>query len=169
LVIDLLRINVAFAAVAVLAILIGCFSITSGIFVRNVLAQSTTWELEAAIYAIMYATFLGAAYTHDSGSQVAIDYLALKLPGRWRHAHRVLIDLLALGLFVVIGWSGTIVAWDAWISGELSDSLWGPPMWIPRAAIPLGSFLLALTLLVDIVLALAGRLPPSARATGLSH
>lgn len=151
------RVNAVAAAIAAGAVIAGCASITWAVVGRGAFGLHTVWEMEASVYLLIYAAFLGAAYTHRHGAHVAVDLLTNRLSaqGRWRQA--LLLDALALALFLLLLASGWAMFAKAWSTGWTSDTLWGPPLWIPYAAIPLGAGLMVLNLLVDILSRLAGQ------------
>ena len=146
------------AAAAALAILFSCFAITGSVLLRAA-RVSTTWQLEAAVFMMIYAAFVGAAYTHETGGQINIPFIDHYLGPRARRWHRSALDLAALALFTLLAVSGWKRAWQAWEMGWASETIWGPPLWIPYAAVPLGAALMIANLAVDLILRLAGATP----------
>lgn len=145
------RINGVLAGFAAAAILLAAFAISSGVLMRNLFGASTVWELEAGIYLMLYATFLGAAHTHACGGQIAINMLNRALSNRWRRYHRIALEAFAAALFFLILFSGVSDMWAAYTRGWHSDTIWGPPLWIPWLAVPLGAAALAATSIVEIL------------------
>lgn len=144
------------AVLSAAAILFACVSISVAVIARGVAGMNTIWELEAGVYLLIYAAFLSAGFAHRDGGQIAVDVLRERLHGRARVVHRTLLDLVALGLFALLAVSGWEMAQGAWETGWRSETLWGPPLWVPYLAIPLGSALIMLCLVVDIALRLVG-------------
>lgn len=139
------------------AIIFACVAITWAVVGRGVVGMNTVWELEASVYLLIYAAFLSAAYTHRDGGQIAVEYLREALTGRARRIHRLLLDLIALGLFALIFVSGLEMFLKAWESGWRSETLWGPKLWIPYLAVPVGAALIAASLAVNVLLRLLGQ------------
>jgi TRAP-type C4-dicarboxylate transport system permease small subunit len=159
-------VNTAAAVLSAGAVVFACFAVSWAVLARGVAGMNTIWELEASVYLLIYAAFLSAAFADRGGGQIAVDFLRNKLTGRARRIHRTLLDAIALlifGLLLVSGWD---MFSGAWARGWHSETLWGPPLWIPYLAVPLGSALMVATLAVDIALRAAGRdLPVDQGAT----
>lgn len=144
------------AALSAAAVLFACLAISWAVAGRSLVGMNTVWELEASVYLLIYAAFLSAAYTHRSGGQIAVEFLRENLTGRARRIHRTVLDLVALVIFVVLLVSGWEMFAGAWQNGWRSETLWGPQLWIPYLAIPVGSAVMVMSLAVDICLRLVG-------------
>lgn len=151
------------------AIIFACVAITWAVAGRGIVGMNTIWELEASVYLLIYAAFLSAAYTHRDGGQIAVEYLREALSGRARRAHRMLLDLIALGLFALIFVSGLEMFLKAWDSGWQSETLWGPKLWIPYLAVPVGAGLISASLAVDVMLRLLGQDLPQDQTQAEGH
>lgn len=144
------------ATISAVGILFACFTVTWVVVSRGLFHTSTVWETEASVYVIIYAALLAAAYTHRQGGQISVRFLADRLTGRAAALHRLFIDVLALGLFVLMTISGWQLFINSWETGWRSLTSWGPPLWIPHLAMPLGAALLAVCLAVDVLIRLCG-------------
>ncbi|MEX2495302.1 MAG: TRAP transporter small permease [Woeseia sp.] len=156
----LLKVNRLFALLAAFALALAACSITYGVLARNLFGKSTTWELEAGIYLILYATFFGAAYTHVAGGQIGINALRDLLSARWQRFHKIAGDSATLAFFALIFHSGWHDMWTAFDRGWHSDTIWGPPLWIPFLSIPVGAALLVVTMALEIILTISDHEPP---------
>jgi C4-dicarboxylate transporter, DctQ subunit len=123
---------------------------TEGVLVRKVLGWSTTWQIELSVFLLMYACFVGAAYAQMGEHHLNIDLLIIYLPPRVRETLLVITGILSCVICVVIAWYAWPMWWDAVLLNEHSESLWGPPMWIPYLFLPLGLTLLFLQSVVQI-------------------
>lgn len=144
------------ATLAAAGVVFACAAVTWSVFARGVLGWSTFWEVEASIYALIYAALLSAAFTDRAGGQIGVRFLADRLTGKAAELHQLAIDVLTLALFIVFTWS----AWDlflaSWKTGWTSGTIWGPPLWLPHAALPIGGTLLILAVGVDVLIRLCG-------------
>ena len=126
------------------------------VFVRYVLRDSTIWQTECVIYLMIGATLIGLPYVQQRRGHVNVDLLPLMLPPKARFALAMVIQGLTIA---VVGFM-TYLSYDfwheAWAWGERSDTLWGPPLWIPYAAMPLGFGLFTLQLIADFMLVVLG-------------
>jgi len=123
---------------------------TEGVLVRKILGWSTTWQIELSVFLLMYACFVGAAFAQMGEHHLNIDLLIIYLPPRIRETLLVITGLLSCVICVIIAWYAWPMWWDAVLLNEHSESLWGPPMWIPYLFLPLGLTLLFLQSLVQI-------------------
>ncbi len=96
------------------------------------------------------ATFGGAAYGLKNGAHIHIDLLTHLLPARIQARLFLLTSVVALVFCALLALMGWEMWWEATIKGWKSDSLWGPPLWIPYLFLPLGMTLLCLQYLVQI-------------------
>ncbi|GAB6062270.1 hypothetical protein JCM30394_09990 [Deferrisoma palaeochoriense] len=132
------------------ALLAAAFIVTEGVIIRKVLGWSTVWQIEMAVFLLMYACFVGSAYTQSREGHLNVDLLIVYLPPRTREL--VLIGAAALGaaLCALIAWYAWPMWWEAWVRNDHSESLWGPPLWIPYLFLPAGMTLLFLQHLVTL-------------------
>ena len=144
------------ATVSAIAICFACLAITWAVFARGIFGLNTIWEMEASVYLLIYAAFLSAAYTDRSGGQIGVRLVTDRLSGRASRIQRLLLDILALALFSLIAYSGWSMFIHSWETGWRSPTVWGPPLWLPHLAIPLGAGLLVVSLVVDIAIRLSG-------------
>lgn len=135
------------AAMIVAAVAITC----QMIFVRFVLNGSTTWQTEAVIYLMIAATLLGLSYVQRLRGHVNVDLVPLALPMKLRRGLAILtlsLSIAIIGMMLLYGYEFWHFAWER---GWRSDTVWGPKLWIPYLALPLGLGLLLLQLIADLV------------------
>lgn len=150
------RISAVAATISAAAIGFACLAITWAVIARSTIGLNTIWELEASVYLLIYAAFLSAAYTDRAGGQIGVRFLTDRLSGRAAVVQRIVLDVMALILFCLMTYSGWQMFTHSWETGWTSPTVWGPPLWIPHLAIPLGSAILVLSLAVDIAIRLCG-------------
>lgn len=158
--------NLVASALAACGVIFACCAVTWAVLGRGLVGMNTIWELEASVYLLIYAAFLSLAYSDRAGGQIAIELVRKRFSGRAKRMHRGVLDLMALALFILLfisSWEMFIKAWD---SGWRSASLWGPPLWMPYLAIPIGTALMIPNLLLDILIRLCGHDAPADAVTG---
>ena len=136
---------------AMLLLASGVLVICQMIFVRYVLNESTAWQTEYVIYALVAATFLGCAYVLQLNGHVGVDLLPSALgprAGRWLQR---LADLLSLSFCALLGWSSWNHFHEAWAYDWTTDTVWALPLWIPLLPMPVGIGLLCLQYLARLL------------------
>jgi len=123
---------------------------TEGVMVRKVLNWSTTWQIELSVFLLMYACFVGAAYAQMGERHLNIDLLIIYLPPRIREYLLLITGIMSCVVCAVVAWYAWPMWWDAVLQNEHSESLWGPPMWVPYFFLPLGMTLLLLQSVVQL-------------------
>lgn len=146
-----------FAGWCAAAMIIAAVGITCQmIFIRFVLNGSTTWQTEAVIYLMIAATLIGLSYVQRLRGHVNVDLIPLILPMRARRILAVVTLLLSIAIIAVMLFYGYEFWHFAWERGWRSDTVWGPKLWVPYLALPLGLGLLLLQLIADLVALVLG-------------
>ena len=133
-----------------LCLLAAALVTTEGVVVRKILHWSTTWQIELSVFLLMYACFVGAAFGQMGEHHINIDLLIVLLPARAREILLAATAILSCVVCVVIAVYAWPVWWESLIHNEHSESLWGPPLWIPYVFLPLGMTLLFLQSLAQL-------------------
>ena len=125
---------------------------------RYVFSYSTTWGEMTARYAHVYFAYLAAAEAFRHDGHIRIDYLADRLPQRWRLALESYIDALCLGLALAVVWFSIRVV-DLQLNAGFRMQALPLNMAFATAAIPLGWALMAIRLLQRLRRRFTGRAP----------
>lgn len=136
--------------VAALALLSAALIVTEGVIVRKVLGVSTIWQIEASVYLLMYACFVGAAFAQMHEHHLNVDLVIVHLSPRAREITLIAVSVVSCAICLMIAVYAWPMWWEAWVRNDHSESLWGPPLWIPYFFIPFGMSLLFLQYLVHI-------------------
>ena len=135
------------AGMIVLAVAITC----QMIFIRYFLNGSTYWHTEAVIYLMVSATLLGLPYVQRLKGHVNVELVPMILPPTARKLLIIVTFSVAISiLFVMTYYSGDLVH-TAYSKNWKSETVWGPPLWIPYLAMPIGFGLFAIQLLADLL------------------
>jgi len=151
------RISCASGIVAGLLLLAAVLAVCHLVVVRYVLNESAVWQHEFVTYSLIGATFLGSPYVLLTRGHVNVDLLPLYLHGRARLALAYTAAVLGLLFCGLITWLGAGLWYEAWADGWRSDTVWGPPLWIPYLSMPLGMGLVVLQYAADLAAVLTGR------------
>lgn len=146
--------------IAVGLLLAAVLVISEMVFVRYVLRGSAIWQHEFVTYSLIAATFVGAPYVLLRHGHVSVDLVPLYLGARGRLVLAVVAQLVTLAFCAVVAWYGFAFWYEAWGNDWHAETVWGPPLWIPYFAVPLGMGLLTLQALAGLVALLTGRQAP---------
>ena len=135
---------------AAICIVAAAFIVTEGVLVRKLLGASTIWQIEASVFLLICAVFVGAPFVQKSEHHLNVDLVLIHLSPRVRAITLIVVSILTLMLAAIIAWFAWPMWWEALKSNEHSESLWGPPMWIPYIFLPMGMTLLFLQYIVNI-------------------
>ena len=132
------------------AVILTVAVISYGALAREVFGLSDVWVTDVTTYLMGYMAFVGMATLAWQGRHLKIDILGhfLKTPAR-----RVLARVsgaITTGVSLLLLWLCGNFWWDAWDSNEHSWGMLSMPLWIPYLSLFVGSFLLALALIVRI-------------------
>ena len=138
-----------------IALVAACLVLSYSVVVRYLLKVPTEWQDETAVFLIVGATFLSAAGVQARRGHVAIEALTGLLSPRANRIRLIVADVVSLGFVAFFAWKSWTLLHEAWVDGQISQSTWGTPLWIPYSLMALGMTLLALQFLLQIAEALA--------------
>lgn len=142
---------------AAIMVLISTLVVCQMVFLRYVLEASVIWQTEFVTYLLIAATLIGSPYVLLKRGHVNVDLLPMYLGQRARFILALVASSLSLVFCIVVTWAGYKFWHEAWEYGWLSDTMWGPRLWIPYLTIPVGFGILALQYVADILSLLTGR------------
>lgn len=132
------------------AVFVAMLVITYEVIARYIFHWPTFWEIEAAVFLLILATFVGSAYTMKHKSHISLDILTEKMSPGAQGKLNLLTSLASLSFCLLVSWRSWEMWWEAYDLGWNSDSLWGPPLWIPYLFPAIGFTTLSLQLIVEI-------------------
>ena len=136
-------------ALSSLALVAASAVLTAGVIARH-LGRGLHWQDEMEIFLVAGAIFISAAEVQARRGHIGIDLLGPLLGDRSRKRVRRITDVLA---FLFVGFmavqSAALFA-EAWSEGQVSDSTWAPPLFIPYGLMCSGMALLAVVLAFQI-------------------
>ncbi|WP_027578286.1 TRAP transporter small permease [Bradyrhizobium sp. Ai1a-2] len=145
------NIIVVFASIALIA---ACVILSYSVLGRALFHSPNYWQDEAAVFLLVGATFMTAAYVQGQRGHVSIEaFVGLMSP----LANRIrlwLVDVASLAFCAFFAWKSWTLAHEAYVDGQVSNSMWSPPLAIPYVLMALGMTLLCLQLLLQIIIPL---------------
>src|SRR6266403_4331172 len=127
------------------------FVLTYSVIVRYFLKISTDWQDETSVFLIIGAVFLSSAAVQALRGHVAIETIVGLLPPRVNRARQILVDVASLAFCGFFAWKSWTLLHEAWGDGYHSGSTWGPPLWIPYSLMTIGTTLLSIQILLQIM------------------
>jgi TRAP-type C4-dicarboxylate transport system permease small subunit len=135
---------------AALCLVAAAFIITEAVVVRKLFGMSTIWQIEASVYLLIFTVFVGAAFVQKNEQHLNVDLVIINLSPKTREVTLIAVSIISCLLTAILAYYAWPMWWEALVNGEHSESLWGPPLWIPYLFLPLGMTLLFLQYIVYI-------------------
>ena len=108
-------------------------------------------------YFMAAAGFLALAHTLKKGEHIRVTLLIAKLRGAPQKALEVWALLVASGLSVVAAYYSGKMAWQSWKFNDISTSNDATPLWIPQLSMAIGTAILAIAFVDELVQEIQGR------------
>ena len=148
--------NNIIVVVAALALVAACAILSYSVLGRALFHSPNYWQDEAAVFLLVGATFLTSAYVQQQRGHIGIEaFVGLLSP----LANRIRLWLVDLASFLFCGffaWKSWTLAHEAWVDGQVSNSMWSPPLAIPYGLMASGMTLLCLQILLQIIIPISG-------------
>ena len=136
--------------IAALSLVAAAVVVTEGVIVRKVFGISTIWQIEASVYLLIFTVFSGAAFVQKNEHHLNVDLVVIHLSPKTREVTLIVVSIISCIIAAVLTWYAWPMWWEAVVNNEHSESLWGPPLWIPYFFLPLGMTLLFLQYILYI-------------------
>ena len=147
------NIIVVFAAMALIA---ACAILSYSVLGRALFHSPNYWQDEAAVFLLVGATFMTAAYVQGQRGHIGIEAFVGLLSPLANRIRLWLVDVASLLFCAFFAWKSWTLAHEAYVDGQVSNSMWSPPLAIPYVLMALGMTLLCLQILLQIIIPLAG-------------
>jgi TRAP-type C4-dicarboxylate transport system permease small subunit len=144
---------VVFAAIALIA---ACVILSYSVLGRALFHSPNYWQDEAAVFLLVGATFMTSAYVQGQRGHVSIEAFVGLLSPLANRIRLWLVDVASLAFCTFFAWKSWTLAHEAWVDGQVSNSMWSPPLAIPYVLMASGMTLLCLQILLQIIIPLAG-------------
>ncbi|MBK5656608.1 MAG: TRAP transporter small permease, partial [Rhizobium sp.] len=144
---------VVFAALALIA---ACVILSYSVLGRALFHSPNYWQDEAAVFLLVGATFMTSAYVQSQRGHVSIEAFVGLLSARANGIRLWLVDVASFAFCTFFAWKSWTLAHEAYVDGQVSNSMWSPPLAIPYGLMALGMTLLCVQLLLQILIPLTG-------------
>jgi len=136
--------------VAAFCMVAAALIVTEAVLVRKILGISTIWQIEASVFLLIFTVFAGAPFVQKNEHHLNVDLVIIHLSPRTREITLIVVSILSCLIAGLLAYYSWPMWWEAVVGNEHSESLWGPPLWIPYFFLPLGMTLLFLQYIVYI-------------------
>jgi TRAP-type C4-dicarboxylate transport system permease small subunit len=141
---------------AALALIAACLVLSHSVLTRALFHSPNYWQDEAAVFLLVGATFMTAGYVQQQRGHIGIEAFVGLLSPMVNRVRLWLVDLASLLFCGFFAWKSWTLAHEAWVDGQVSNSMWSPPLAIPYGLMASGMTLLCVQILLQIVIPLSG-------------
>jgi TRAP-type C4-dicarboxylate transport system permease small subunit len=137
-----------------LALVAASFILSYSVLVRYYFKAPTYWQDEAAVFLLVGATFMTAAYVQSRRGHVAIDAVVGFFSPSANRIRMIVVDVASFLFCAFFSWKSWTLFHEALEDGQVTSSTWGPPLWIPYSIMAAGMSLLCIQIGLQIFIAL---------------
>ena len=148
--------NHVIVVLAALALIAACLILSYSVLSRALFHSANYWQDEAAVFLLVGATFMTAAYVQQNRGHIGIEAFVGLLSPLANRIRLWLVDLATLLFCGFFTWKSWTLAHEAYVDSQVSNSMWSPPLAIPYSLMALGMSLLCLQILVQLALPFTG-------------
>ena len=149
-------INTVLVVLAALALIAASAILSYSVVGRALFHSPNYWQDEAAVFLLVGATFISSAYVQAQRGHIGIEAFVGLLSPTVNQIRLWLVDIASLLFCAFFAWKSWTRAYDAWVDGEVSNSMWSPPLSIPYGLMAIGMTLLCVQILLQVVTPLVG-------------
>jgi TRAP-type C4-dicarboxylate transport system permease small subunit len=142
------NIIVVFAAIAMIA---ACAILSYSVIGRALFHSPNYWQDEAAVFLLVGATFMTSAYVQQQRGHIGIEAFVGLLSPAVNRIRLWLVDIVSFLFCAFFAWKSWTLTHEAWVDGQVSNSMWSPPLTIPYGLMAAGMTLLCAQILLQIV------------------
>ena len=146
------KINAIAATLSGIVLLFITVAIFVDVFLRYFFNRPSIWITEVSSYLFLYLIFLATAYALQQGMHIRVTFLLDYLGDKAKRIIDIITSLFALTFSVVLLWQTSIMTWTAFSENWTSPTMLNAPFAYIYVSMVIGSFLLVLTFLGNIIL-----------------
>jgi TRAP-type C4-dicarboxylate transport system permease small subunit len=152
--------NAVIVFLAAIALIAACAILSYSVLGRALFHSPNYWQDEAAVFLLVGATFMSAAYVQGQRGHIGIEAFVGLLSPTVNRVRLWLVDVATLLFCAFFAWKSWTLAYEAWDEGQVSNSMWSPPLAIPYVLMALGMTLLCLQILLQVVVPFSRKARP---------
>jgi TRAP-type C4-dicarboxylate transport system permease small subunit len=148
--------NMIIVVLASLALVAACAILTDSVLGRALFQSPNYWQDEAAVFLLVGATFMTSAYVQGQRGHIGIEAFVGLLSPTANRIRLWLVDVASLLFCGFFAWKSWTLTYEAWSEGQVSNSMWSPPLAIPYVLMATGMTLLCVQILLQAAIPLSG-------------
>lgn len=125
--------------------------ITVDVLGRQFIGKSTLISTEVSGYALVAIVFLGLAYTLHTERHIKIDLVIRLLPPKVKQILNIFVLILSVIFVIWLTYATWVPVRVNYIQQHTSITALHTPMWIPYLFVPIGTGMLAIGLVVELI------------------
>jgi TRAP-type C4-dicarboxylate transport system permease small subunit len=141
---------------AAIAMIAACAVLSYSVLARALFQSPNYWQDEASVFLLVGATFMTAAWVQQQRGHIGIEAFVGLLPPVANRIRLWLVDVASFAFCAFFAWKSWTLAHEAWTDGQVSNSMWSPPLAIPYVLMALGMTLLCAQILLQIIAPIGG-------------
>src|ERR1700692_843563 len=148
--------NNIIVVLAALALIAACAVLSYSVLSRALFHSANYWQDEAGVFLLVGATFMTSAYVQGQRGHIGIEAFVGLLSPRANRIRLWLVDVASLLFCAFFAWKSWTLAHEAWVDGQVSNSMWSPPLSIPYGLMAVGMTLLCVQILLQVIVPFTG-------------
>src|SRR6201993_1604106 len=144
-------INNILVFLAAIALIAACAVLSYSVLGRALFQAANYWQDEAAVFLLVGATFMTAGYVQAQRGHIGIEAFVGLLSPTVNRVRLWLVDVASLLFCGFFTWKSWTLAHEAYVDGQVSNSMWSPPLAIPYGLMACGMTLLCVQILLQII------------------
>jgi len=146
-------INKAIVFASSIALVLASAILSYSVLTRYFFNMPTYWQDEAAVFLLVGATFMSSAFVQSLRGHIGIEALTTLLSPRVNAFRLIAVDAVSLLFCAFFSWKSWTLLHEAWAIGQVTESTWGPPLWIPYSTMAIGMTLFTLQIALQFLVA----------------
>jgi TRAP-type C4-dicarboxylate transport system permease small subunit len=148
--------NSIIVVLAAIALIAACVILSYSVLGRALFHSPNYWQDEAAVFLLVGATFMTSAYVQQQRGHIGIEAFVGLLSPLANRLRLWLVDVASFLFCAFFAWKSWTLTNEAWEDGQVSNSMWSPPLAIPYALMALGMSILCVQILLQIIVPVVG-------------
>jgi TRAP-type C4-dicarboxylate transport system permease small subunit len=148
--------NAIIVVLAAIALIAACGILSYSVLGRALFHSPNYWQDEAAVFLLVGATFMTSAYVQGQRGHIGIEAFVSLMSPAVNRIRLWLVDVASLLFCSFFAWKSWTLTNEAWVDGQVSNSMWSPPLAIPYGLMACGMTLLCVQILLQIIIPFSG-------------